>query len=271
MITKDNSSLVVVGSGIKFLSHLTTEAKAYIEQSDKVLYLVNDPVMKDWISKSNPRSKSLDDIYYQHELRIDSYQAITNCIIETLRENLHLCVVLYGHPTVFAKPALDAVIQAKKEGYYAKILPGISAEDCLFADLLIDPGVYGCQSYEATDFLIYNRKIDPTSHLILWQIGVIGALKHGKTHNNSKGTRLLFNYLKMFYQNTHQITIYEAAQYPGLEPNIKTILLEEIITTTFSRTSTLYIPPAYKAKCNNEMLLALGIGNENLHKLISEN
>jgi hypothetical protein len=37
------------------------------------------------------------------------------------------------------------------------MLPGISAEDCLFADLGIDPGIYGCQSYEATDFLANGR------------------------------------------------------------------------------------------------------------------
>jgi uncharacterized protein YabN with tetrapyrrole methylase and pyrophosphatase domain len=79
-------------------------------------------------------------------------------------------VVFYGHPTVFAKSALDAVIKLEKENYVTKILPAISSEDCLFADLRIDPGSDGCQSYEATDFLIRRKKIDPTSHLILWQI-----------------------------------------------------------------------------------------------------
>jgi len=31
------------------------------------------------------------------------------------------------------------------------MLPGISAEDCLVADLGIDPASSGCQSYEAND------------------------------------------------------------------------------------------------------------------------
>ena len=30
----------------------------------------------------------------------------------------------------------------------------------------------GCQSYEATEFLVNRRQADPTSHLILWQVGV---------------------------------------------------------------------------------------------------
>ncbi len=58
-----SGSLIIVGSGIKFLSHLTTEAKAYIEQSEKVLYLVNEPVMKQWIQSTNPLSESLDPLY----------------------------------------------------------------------------------------------------------------------------------------------------------------------------------------------------------------
>jgi len=172
------SSLTVVGTGIKFLSQMTLEAKTYIEKSDKVLYLVNDPALKQWINQTNKNSESLDDIYFKHSKRLDSYLAITDYILSHLADSKHICVALYGHPTVFAKPALDAVLAATAQGYDAKILPGISAEDCLFADLLIDPGTCGCQSFEATDFLLYNRKFDANSHLILWQPDVIGIQDH---------------------------------------------------------------------------------------------
>src|SRR3989338_5829580 len=109
------ASLVVVGSGIKFISHLTHEARAYIEQSDKVLYLVNDPAMKEWIKKNNSHAESLDNLYTKYHLRNDCYSAITEYILKTLHNNQHVCVVLYGHPTVFSKPGLDAVLLAKQE------------------------------------------------------------------------------------------------------------------------------------------------------------
>ena len=32
------------------------------------------------------------------------------------------------------------------------MLPGVSAKDCLYADLLIDPSNPGCVTYEASDF-----------------------------------------------------------------------------------------------------------------------
>lgn len=74
-----DASLIVAGSGIKFLSHLTNEARAYIEQSDAVLYLVNDPAMKEWIKKTNPRSESLDPLYTKYSLRLDCYNAMYCC------------------------------------------------------------------------------------------------------------------------------------------------------------------------------------------------
>src|SRR3990167_10085206 len=107
------TSLAIVGSGIKLISHITVESKVYIEQADKVLYLVNEPLVKKWLHKINQNAESLDDIYLQHPLRKDAYAAITDRILSELRKEIHLCVVIYGHPTVFAQPALDAAIKAK--------------------------------------------------------------------------------------------------------------------------------------------------------------
>lgn len=260
----DNSSLVVVGSGIKFMSHLTTEAKAYITQSDKVLYLINEPAMKEWIERNSKNAESLDLIYTKYPLRIDCYNAITDYILETLRQGLHLCVVLYGHPAVFAQPALNAVRKAKQEGYYAKVLPGISAEACLFADLLVDPGSIGCQSFEATDLLIHRRQINPYSHLILWQVGIIGALNHPYAHDNNNGARVLLEYLKELYTLKHKVTLYEAAQYPHFEPKMVEFQLQDLPKIAMTPISTLYIPPAGKTGVDNTMIDALGINVKDL-------
>ena len=254
------SSLTVVGTGIKFLSQMTLEARTYIEKSEKVLFLVNDPALKQWIMKTNTNSESLDDIYFGHEKRLDSYSAITNYILEQLTHSVNLCVVLYGHPSVFSKPALDAVIMAKTLGYEAKILPGISAEDCLFADLLIDPGTSGCQSYEATDFLLYKRQFDPNSHLILWQPDVIGAQDHRKV-SDKLGITLLCERLYNFYPQNHEIIVYEAAQYPGFQPKIIKVPLRELTTVELSSICTLYVKPAAKSSNDTSCAVKLGLSN----------
>ena len=254
------ASLVLAGSGIKFVSHLTTETRTYIEQSDQVLYLVNDSVMKKWIQQNSKQSESLEKLYTQYSLRKDCYQSISDYILAKVRENRHICVVLYGHPCVFSQPGLNAVRQAKKEGYYAKILPAISAEDCLFADLLIDPGSHGCQSYEATDFLVYKRKFDISGHLILWQIDAIGILDHCYSRERSEaGIIILYNYLSQFYHQNYEIIIYEAAQYPSFEPRIDKIKLNYLPHVQLSGISSLYIPPSQKISYDAATLEALKI------------
>ena len=166
---------------------------------------------------------------------------------------------MYGHPTIFSQPALNAVIQAKKEGYYAVVLPAISAVDCLFADLLIDPGIRGCQLLEATDLLVCRRQVDPSAHLILWQAGIIGMLGHPKDHDNTKGASILREYLLLFYPLDHQIILYEAAQYPFFEPKIEKFSLADLPNKSFSRISTLYIPPAKKTIYDEQMMESLNI------------
>lgn len=253
------ASLIVVGAGIKAMAHVTAEATANIEQADKVLYLVNEPLMKTWLHTLNGNAESLDELYTKYITREQSYAAITQYILAEVRKGQRVCVVIYGHPTVFAKPALDAVVAAKQEKIPAHILPGISAEDCLFADLQINPGSHGCLSLEATDLLVHRRHIDAACHVILWQVSVIGLLEHAAQYDNRKGLRLLYEYLRQFYVAEQTLVSYSAAQYPGFPPAIQQLRLQDLPDTTIARTATLYIPPARKVVCDEAMLIELGI------------
>lgn len=261
---KKTGTLTVVGSGIKFVSHLTTEARVYIEQSERVLYLINEPAMKEWIQKTNPIAESLDALYVKHRLRLHCYRAITDYILEVLYQGFHVCVVIYGHPAVFAQPGLDAVIKAQEQGYDARVLPGISAEDCLFADCLIDPGTFGCQSFEATDFLIRHRQFDPHSYLVLWQAGCIGALDHPRAHDNTVGINLLVNRLLKYYSETQEVILYQASQYPHFDPVITKTTLALLPQAEITSITTVCIPPAAKTPIDMDMLKALNIDIEDL-------
>jgi len=44
-----------------------------------------------------------------------------------VRWGLNVCAVFYGHPGVFADPAHNAIRLARREGFRALMLPGISA------------------------------------------------------------------------------------------------------------------------------------------------
>lgn len=253
-----NRALTVVGLGIKFYSHISNETTSHIQKASKVLYLVNNDYFKEWIQQNNPSAESLDVLYVTHEKRQDNYKAITNYILTVLEEYQDVCVVFYGHPGVFANPALQAVKKARELGCDAILLPAISAEDCLFADLLIDPGTVGCQSYEATDLLFYQRIVDPSCHVILWQIGVLGNLNVVKDSVGTEKLELLMKYLLKFYPNSHKIFLYEAAQLPSESCVIKEFELKQLPQIMLNSISTLYIPPAIKKQYNAELFDELG-------------
>lgn len=255
-------SLTIVGIGIKLVSHITVEAKANIEQADKVFHLVTGDIADEWIETLNPHAESLRPLYVPGKLRLDTYQEMVAQILTAVRQGLRVCAVFYGHPGVFVLPAHEAIRQARAEGYKASMLPGISAEDCLFADLGIDPASCGCQSFEATDFLVYQRRFDPHSHLILWQVGLVGELhkRDGlqKTPLRSR-LQILAATLMKTYPPYHQVTIYEAAQLPIQNPRIETIALVQLPETALTAISTLYIAPVAMAVLDTKLLAQLGI------------
>jgi hypothetical protein len=138
------------------------------------------------------------------------------------------------------------------------MLPGISAEDCLFADLGIDPAASGCQSFEATDFLIRPRTFDTSVSLILWQIGVVGEMGY-KSRISLNGLRILVDALQHHYDPAHEVVIYEAAVYPHCDPFVKHLNLARLPESGISPVTTLYVPPKARALLDLDMVDRLGI------------
>ena len=75
---------------------------------------------------------------------------------------------LYGHPLVFSYPPFLVREMAKYLELKVKLVPGISAMDCMFADLAIDPSMSGIQIYEATDVLIRKRPLQNDVPALIW-------------------------------------------------------------------------------------------------------
>lgn len=240
-------SLVVVGTGIRTVGHLTMEAVAWIKQADKVLYVVGDPIAEAMLKELNPGgAESLTGMYAEGKPRLQTYNEMIDRTLECVRAGLLVCMACYGHPGVFVYPSHESIRRARAEGYVARMLPGISSEDCLFADLGVDPGITGCQSYEATDFLLNGRVVDPSSSVVLWQIGVVGDATFKASGYDLSAMPLMVERLLAIYPATHPMYLYEAAVFHGCEPIIRQITAAELTSGPLSAGYTLYIPPAYQ-------------------------
>jgi uncharacterized protein YabN with tetrapyrrole methylase and pyrophosphatase domain len=239
---------------------MTTESIAWIRKADKVLYIVSDPTAENLIHELNPSgAETLYVLYGENKPRLQTYNEMIDKTLGYVRGGQVVCLAAYGHPGIFAYPTHESIRRARKEGYKARMLPGISAEDCLFADLNVDPAMAGCLTYEATDFLINGRVADPTCNLILWQIGVLGDSTFKWQQYDIKGMPQLLAKLYRTYSPQHEVYVYEAPLFPGVAPKIKRIPLAQLPYSGVSAISTLYVPPSSPARVDVSMLSQLGM------------
>src|ERR1043166_9498824 len=213
-------SLTVVGTGIKSIAHLTTETAVVIRTADKVFYGAGEPLTTDWITKNARSSECLDQLYEEGKDRMITYDAMAEVILFSVRSGLNVCVSFEGHPGVYVHVAHRCVRIARAEGYRTRMFPGVSAQDCLIADLLIDPAEYGCQSFEATDFLLRRYRPDVTSLLILWQVGCIGLTSFSRKRQPDKNINILTEVLTRFSGADHNVVAYQAALFAISKPTI---------------------------------------------------
>jgi hypothetical protein len=240
-------SLTVVGTGITAGSHLTGEARAALGGADRVLYLVSDPVTAAVVEGLNPRSRSLGGLYREGVAREEIYAAVVKEILQAVRAGERVCVAFYGHPAVFVRPGLEAVREARREGHEARILPAVSALDCLFCDLELDPADTGLQIYEATDFLARGCAPDTTAGLVLWQISVIG-LDRWHREPSATGMGALAERLLRYFPAEHEVVLYEASPFPLVQPSVERLRLDRLGEARPSPLATLYAPPSASAR-----------------------
>ncbi|WP_144213469.1 SAM-dependent methyltransferase [Shewanella donghaensis] len=254
--------LVFVGTGLQLAGHINKLSQSYLENADIVFSIVPDGFSERWISSLNSNHMSLQCHYAQGDevkSRRNTYADMVETILTQVRLGLQVVVALYGHPGVFSCISHIAIKQAIAEGYDANMLPGISAEACLWADLGIDPGTSGHQSYEATQFMLYQHTPDPTTNLLLWQISIAGEHTLTEFDTNLRRLEILVDHLSQWYPQDHQVVIYEAANLPFQSPRIERIRLQDLPTAELTMISTLLIPPSQPLKFNTMMLAKLGI------------
>ena len=240
-------SLTIVGTGIRFGVQFTPEAHAAFLRADRVLHLGADPLMREWLSTLRPDATSLDSFYAPGKERTETYREMVNAMLAPVYEGWDVCAVFYGHAGVFVSPSHEAIRQARTAGYEATMLPAISAEDCLFADLGIDPGRTGCQSYEATNFLLTHRPVDAAAVLILWQVGVLGEWGHGRK-TDQRRLELLVDRLLENFAAEHEVILYEASPYPVGDAIAARTPLGRLAERRMTTATTLVVPPREPAR-----------------------
>ena len=255
-----NGKLIVVGTGMTAISQLTREAEYCLSIAERVFYLVTDAHTEAFIRKLNASAECLTS-HYEYgtgKPRLRAYQDMIETILCPVRRGLTVCAAFYGHPGVFVYPSHEAIVRARREGHDAKMLPGISSEDMLIADLGVDPALPGLQTYEATGFLLLKPSIDARIPLILWQVGVVGVLT-ADSRPSAGNLQALRDALLMSYPADHEVIVYQASGYDNVAPVLSVSALADLPAQEINALSTLYVPPCVPAVPDVSCAARLGI------------
>lgn len=246
-------SLVCVGLGMTLGAHISPRSRSHIEQADIVFMAVSDPLVELWVQQMHPDVRSLQVHYAEGKSRHLSYRQMVEAMLAEVRAGKRVCGAFYGHPGVFALAPHQAIAQARDEGFDASMEPGISAEDCLYADLGIDPGRFGCQHFEASQLMFYQRRLDPSAYLVLWQVGLAGDRSHQRFATGPAYLQLLVDLLASDYPRDHPVLIYEAATLAIAQPRVERLALQDLVHAALHMQSTLIIPPCQPLRQNQRM------------------
>ncbi|GAB6195465.1 SAM-dependent methyltransferase [Lysobacter xanthus] len=238
-------------------AHLTPRARHAIEHANVVFVLASDGLVERWVEAMNPDVRSLQPYYAEGKDRRTTYAEMVGAIVAEVRAGRDVCAAFYGHPGVFAQVAHEAIALARADGFDAAMQPGISAEDCLYADLGIDPGRVGCQHFEATQFLCCDRQIDTSAHLVLWQVAVAGDRGFTRHATGRAHREVLIDKLLRFYPATHEVIVYEAPTVAVDAPRIDRMPLAALVDAELHMHSTLVIGPARTLAPDRKVLAAL--------------
>ena len=245
-----SGSLVCVGIGMTLGSHITPLARSYIADADVVFTGLSDGIIELWLAKMNPDVRSLQSLYREGKPRSETYQQMVDAMLSEVRAGKRVCGAFYGHPGVFALPTHKAIEIARREGFPAHMEPGVSAEDCLYADLGIDPGKFGCQHYETSQYMLYRRRIDTAAYLVLWQVGVAGDQSLARFSTGAAYRQVLVDVLARDYDLGHEAILYKAVTLPMHRPHIERISLRDLPAANVDMHMTLVIPPASRLQAD---------------------
>jgi hypothetical protein len=237
-------SLACVGMGMTLGSHLTPLARSHIEQADVIFAGLSDGVVELWLERMHPDVRSLHPYYAEGKSRMKTYRQWVDLMMTEVRAGKRVCGVFYGHPGIFAWSPHKVIETARAEGFEAHMEPGISAEDCLYADLGIDPGRFGCQHFEASQLLFYERRIDPFGYLVLWQVGLVGDWSLTRFQTGPEYRQVLVDLLKLDYPPDHEVIIYRGATLPIEKPRIRRVALQDLPNVELTAEETVVLPPA---------------------------
>jgi uncharacterized protein YabN with tetrapyrrole methylase and pyrophosphatase domain len=239
--------IFMVGAGIRTVDHFTRETEAILRASNEVLYVDTGIATHAFLEERCPRVTDLFvESYSPGRSRLDAYHHMAARVIEAALDHSPVTFAMHGHPVVFSYTPFLIADMAKLLDLSIKVLPGISSLACLFAELMLDPGVSGIVMYEATDMLLRRRTLQPDVPTLIWQVGNLETRLHTTRPSSPERLNRFTGYLLTAYPPDHPVTAVHVSPHALIPSTVFTFPLASIgeHARALHAGVTLYLPPA---------------------------
>lgn len=262
--------IYIAGLGIRNIDQMTHEVERAIRRSREVLYVDTGVATRTYLEGLCPRVSPLYENSYQESgSRLSSYENMAARVVEAALDHPPVVFAMGGHPVVGADAPFLIRDAADALDLTVQVLPGISAMDCLFADLMIDPCVHGLQMFEATDLLLRRYPLQANVPALIWQIGVIETRLHSWRRSKAQRFDRFLSHVLQFYAPSHPVTAVFSSPHPLMETQKLQFPLAKIArhAEQLHAGFTLYIPAAGVRPIEDADLLAKIDSLEHLYKI----
>jgi len=274
-MTHDNPiDVYLVGTGMVGYRQFTKEAEAAVRNSERVFLVHYQDLVKSYLEDEVAAEldvagevELLTSEYEEGEDRGHAYDRMAERVLEGARKaDAPITFALYGHPMVFVSPTQFVLDRAEEEGLRTEVRPGISAVDCLYCDLALDPARNGIQMFEATDLLLREFDLTPDVPAFIWQVGALETGLHTDADSTPARFTRFREYLRQFYPDDHTVHLCQTATYPISESERIEVELGEFETLhdRINGLQTLYVPPTRERPTQNDELAEKALSADHL-------
>jgi precorrin-6B methylase 1 len=252
------ADIYIVGLGVLNVDHLTRETERVIRHSNEVLYVDTGVATRRYLESLCPRVTSLFETSYAEDAhRLGAYGQMAARVLDAALCHAPVTFAMHGHPIVGVYAPFLIRDMAGLLGLEVLVLPGISAMDCLFAELMVDPCVIGMQMFEATDLLLRRRPLQADVPLLIWQIGCVETTLHSTRVSKPERFERLRAHMLRFYPPQHQATAAYSTPHPLMPSTVYRFALADLCRHAHLLHAgfTLFVPPVHVRPVEDQELL----------------
>ncbi len=265
--------IYIVGLGVLNIDQITRETERAIRRSNEVLYVDTGIATQTYLESLCPRVTSLFETSYKETgKRLNAYHHMAARVLDAALDHPPVTFAMHGHPIVGAYAPFLIRDLAGLLALQVQVLPGISAMDCLFAELMVDPCVAGMQMYEATDLLLRRQSLQPDVPALIWQIGCVETTLHTMRVSKPERFERLRSHLLRFYLPQHVISAVYSTPHPLMPSTMHRFAVGNLCDYAhlLHPGFTLFIPAAHERPIEDLELLRQIDSVEHLRQITHE-